>query len=36
MRRKSHFIFDSIWVICPVVLFLKIETVAIYHFYVIL
>lgn len=36
MRRKLHFIFDSIWVICPAVLFLKIETVAIYHFYVIL
>ena len=36
MRRKLHFIFDSIWIICPAVLFLKIETVAIYHFYVIL
>lgn len=36
MRRKLHFIFDSIWIICPEVLFLKIETVAIDHFYVIL
>lgn len=36
MRSKLHFIFDSIWVICQAVLFLKIETVAIYHFYVIL
>ena len=25
MRRKLHFIFDSIWVICPVVLFLKLK-----------